>query len=201
MGNEEINWTVYESPIGPLTLIAGPKGITNIHFPGRSARLPEAAKRPMPEGVGQLDGYFAGERRAFELDFDLRGAPLQLAVWQQLLEIPYGATTTYGDIAKRIDESLYEPGLEPYKRARIVGAAIGRNPIPIVVPCHRVIGADGSLTGYYGGLQRKQALLDLEGNDAVRTPSQSEPNPQLALLESDPARDPCNRHPGPGDRV
>jgi len=187
MKSEEINWTIYESPIGRLTLIAGPKGITNINFPGRSPRFPDEAGRPMREAVGQLDAYFAGERRVFELDFDLHGAPLQLAVWQQLLEIPYGATTTYGDIAKRIDESLYQPDLEPYKRARVVGAAIGRNPIPIVVPCHRVIGADGSLTGYYGGLNRKRALLDLEGGDAVRTSNQSESNPQLALLESDPA--------------
>lgn len=183
MRNEEINWTIYESPIGPLTMVAGPKGVTNIHFPRHSPRLPDAARGSMPEEVGQLDAYFAGERQVFELDFDLYGAPLQLAVWQQLLEIPYGETTTYGDIAKRIDEPLYQPDLEPYKRARVVGAAIGRNPIPIVVPCHRVIGADGSLTGYYGGLQRKRVLLELEGSDAVRGSSQSESSPQLALLE------------------
>src|SRR5436190_7500055 len=107
--SEEINWAVYESPIGPLTLIAGPQGITNIRFPGHSPRPSGAEGRPMPEAVGQLEAYFAGERRVFELDFDLRGTPLQLAVWRQLLEIAYGATTTYGDIAERIDESLYEP--------------------------------------------------------------------------------------------
>jgi methylated-DNA-[protein]-cysteine S-methyltransferase len=158
-------WTIYESPIGALTLIAGPKGITNIHFPGPSAR-PAGAATLMPEVVGQLDSYFAGERQVFELDLDLRGNPLQGAVWRQLLEIPYGGTTTYGEIAGRIDESLYDPGLEPYRRARVVGAAIGRNPVPIVVPCHRVIGADGSLTGYYGGLERKKVLLDLESGVA-----------------------------------
>jgi methylated-DNA-[protein]-cysteine S-methyltransferase len=156
-------WTTFESPIGSLTMVAGPEGITNIYFPGRVPRLEEAARRPMRETVDQLEAYFAGERRTFELDLDLRGAPLQLAVWRQLLEIPYGTTTTYGEVAGRIDESLYDPDLEPYKRARVVGTAIGRNPVAVVVPCHRVIGADGSLTGYYGGLQRKRTLLDLEG--------------------------------------
>jgi methylated-DNA-[protein]-cysteine S-methyltransferase len=156
-------WTIYESPVGPLTLAAGPQGIVGIHWPGRSQRLPEGEKRPLPELVDQLDAYFAGERRAFELDLDLRGNPLQSAVWRQLLEIPYGTTATYGEVAGRIDQSLYDPGLEPYRRARVVGAAIGRNPVPIVVPCHRVIGADGSLTGFYGGLERKRALLELEG--------------------------------------
>lgn len=155
-------WTIYESPIGALTLIAGPRGITNINFPGRSPRFPEGTRRAMPEAAGQLDAYFAGKRQAFELDVDLRGDPLQSAVWKRLLEIPYGSTTTYGEIAGQIDESFYDPGLEPYRRARVVGAAIGRNPVPIVVPCHRVIGADGSLTGYYGGLERKRVLLDLE---------------------------------------
>jgi methylated-DNA-[protein]-cysteine S-methyltransferase len=165
------SWTIYESPIGPLTLVAGPQGITNIHFPGPRPGLSEAAGRPLPEAAGQLDAYFAGELQVFELDLDLRGDPLQREVWKQLLEIPYGKTTTYGEIAGRVDESLYDPGLEPYRRARVVGAAIGRNPVPIVVPCHRVIGADGSLTGYYGGLERKQALLDLES-----------PTPRLAPL-------------------
>ena len=106
-------WTVYESPIGPLTVVAGPRGITNIHFPGSSPRLAEAARRPMPEAVGQLEAYFAGDRRVFDLDLDLRGNPLQSAVWRRLLEIPYGTTTTYGEVAGRIDESLYDPDLEP----------------------------------------------------------------------------------------
>lgn len=157
------SWTVYESPIGPLTLIAGPQGVTNIHFPGRSPRPLDAVRRPMPEAVEQLEAYFAGERRTFELQLDLRGDPFQRAVWRQLLEIPYGKTTTYGQVAAQVDEALYPADLDPYKRPRVVGAAIGRNPIPIVVACHRVIGADGSLTGYYGGLERKRALLDLEG--------------------------------------
>jgi methylated-DNA-[protein]-cysteine S-methyltransferase len=176
-------WTICESPIGPLTLIAGPKGITNIHFPGRSPRLSEAARQPMREVVDQLEAYFAGKRQTFELDLDPRGTPLQSEVWRQLLEIPYGTTTTYGEMARRIDESLYDPDLEPYKRPRVVGATIGRNPLPVVIACHRVIGADGSLTGYYGGLQRKQTLLDLESRStAGRAPGPARANPQLAML-------------------
>lgn len=181
---EELGWTAVESPIGPLTLAAGPRGIANIYFEGHTPGLPESARRPLPVASGQLEEYFAGERRAFDLDLDLdlRGAPLQLAVWQRLLEIPYGETTTYGEVAAGIDESLYDTGLEPYRRARVVGAAIGRNPIPVVVPCHRVIGADGSLTGYFGGLERKRVLLGLEGltvvDDAVKREAREA---QLAL--------------------
>jgi methylated-DNA-[protein]-cysteine S-methyltransferase len=158
-------WTICESPIGPLTVVAGARemGITHIHFDGHAPPLPEAARRPMPEVTGQLEAYFAGERQAFELDLDLHGKPLQRKVWQRLLEIPYGKTTTYGELAAQIDEGLYDAGLEPYKRPRVVGAAIGRNPVPVVVPCHRVIGADGSLTGFFGGLERKRLLLGLEG--------------------------------------
>jgi methylated-DNA-[protein]-cysteine S-methyltransferase len=116
----------------------------------------------MPTVVDQLDAYFAGELQDFELELDLQGTPLQEAIWRELREIPYGTTTSYGELASRIDPSLYRSDVEPYQRARAVGAANGRNPVAIIVPCHRVIGADGSLTGYGGGLQRKQALLDLE---------------------------------------
>jgi methylated-DNA-[protein]-cysteine S-methyltransferase len=182
MGTMEINWTVLDSPIDPLTVVAGPEGITNIHFAGHTPRLPQASRRPLPDAVGQLQSYFAGERRAFELDLDPRGAPLQLAVWRQLLQIPYGETTTYGEIAGRVDESLYDPGLETYRRARVVGAAIGRNPISIVVPCHRVIGADGSLTGFFGGLHRKEILLELEGwSPTAKTRRRSQADGQLAI--------------------
>jgi methylated-DNA-[protein]-cysteine S-methyltransferase len=137
----------------------------------------------MPEVVDQLDAYFAGEREVFELDLDLRGTPLQMLVWAQLREIPYGATTTYGELAGRIDDSLYPDGLEPYKRVRLAASAIGRTPTPILVPCHRVIGADGSLTGYGGGLQRKQALLDLESRGAAgQPPEPSWSQAQLPML-------------------
>lgn len=172
-----------ESPIGPLALVAGSTGITNIHFDGHTPRLPEEARRPLPDVVAQLGAYFAGERRAFELDLDLRGNPLQKAVWGKLLEIPYGETTTYGEMAKRIDQALYDSELDPYRRPRVVGAAIGRNPVPVVVPCHRVIGADGSLTGYFGGVERKKVLLELEG---VRlgggAPEPAAAKDQLAML-------------------
>ena len=137
----------------------------------------------MPEVTGQLDDYFAGERQAFELDLDLRGNPLQRSVWEQLLEIPHGETTTYGQMAKRIDDALYDLELEPYRRPRVVGAAIGRNPVPVVVPCHRVIGADGSLTGYFGGVERKKVLLELEGARLTgRAPGPAAPEDQLAML-------------------
>lgn len=166
MSDSQLTWTIYESPLGPLTVITSPAGVRNVHFPGSSLRLEEGARRPMPAVTDQLDAYFAGERKAFDLDLDLHGAPLQKRVWEQLLEIPYGATSSYGELAGRINESLFPAGLEPYKRVRLVGTAIGRTPTPILVPCHRVIGADGSLTGYGGGLQRKQALLELEGAGA-----------------------------------
>jgi methylated-DNA-[protein]-cysteine S-methyltransferase len=159
-----IRWTVYESPIGPLTLVAGPQGLTDLNFPGRFCVPGEAEEGPLPEVTAQLDAYFAGELRQFDLPLDPQGTPLQKAVWRALLEIPYGETATYGEQAARIDPTLFNTDVEPWQHARVVGAANGRNPISIVVPCHRVIGADGSLTGYGGGLDRKQALLDLESN-------------------------------------
>lgn len=176
-------WTVYEGPLGPLTLIAGPGGLRGVHFPGRSPRLEEGARIELPDVTAQLDRYFAGDLRGFDLELDLAGRPLQRIVWGLLLEIPYGATTSYGELASRIEPRAYPEGLEPYKRARLVGAAVGRTPTPIFVPCHRVIGADGSLTGYGGGLHRKQALLDLER----RTVGGRDPDPawstrQQALL-------------------
>jgi methylated-DNA-[protein]-cysteine S-methyltransferase len=162
MEQTQTRWTVYESPIGPLTLVAGPGGLTDLSFPGR-LRLPsEAAKAPMPEVTKQLDAYFAGELRRFDLPLDLHGTPLQQAIWAALLEIPYGETVSYGEQAAKIDPDLFETDVEPWQRARVVGGANGRNPVAVIVPCHRVIGADGSLTGYGGGLERKQALLDLE---------------------------------------
>jgi methylated-DNA-[protein]-cysteine S-methyltransferase len=181
--NRPTEWTVYESPLGSLTLSGGPEGIGSVHFPGRSPRLDDAARRPMTEAIDQLDEYFAGGREAFDLTLDLAGSPLQKLVWARLREIPYGSTVSYGELAGQIDETAFPGGLEPYQRVRAAAAEIGRTPTPILVPCHRVIGADGSLTGYGGGLERKQALLELEGHRIAGPDPGPIPEPdQLALL-------------------
>lgn len=176
-------WTVYESPLGPLTVSGGPEGISSVYFPGRLPHLDEAARRPMTGAIDQLDEYFAGERKAFDLTLDLAGSSLQKLVWARLRQIPYGSTISYGELAGQIEESAFPDGLEPYQRVRAAAAEIGRTPTPILVPCHRVIGADGSLTGYGGGLERKQALLELEGYEITDLDPGSGLEPdQLALL-------------------
>jgi methylated-DNA-[protein]-cysteine S-methyltransferase len=152
-------WTVYESPLGPLTLVGDHDVLRGLYFPGRGGPLDEAdrAGAPFCDVLAQLEEYFAGERRSFEVTLALDGTPFQQRVWAALRAIPFGSTCSYGELAARIGRP---------DRVRAVGAAVGRTPVPIIVPCHRVVGADGSLTGYGGGLQRKQALLDLEA--AVR---------------------------------
>jgi methylated-DNA-[protein]-cysteine S-methyltransferase len=174
-------WDVYESPIGRLTVVAGPAGVRGVYFPRKGPGLDESARRPLA-AARQLAEYFAGERREFEVEFDLGGTPLRKAVWARLREIPYGATISYGELAADLDPALFG-GSEPHERSRMVGAAVGSTPTPIMIPCHRVIGADGSLTGYGGGLHRKRILLDLESRVAANLP----PEPawareQLALL-------------------
>jgi methylated-DNA-[protein]-cysteine S-methyltransferase len=148
-------WTIYESPLGPLTLIGDTVALRAVHFPGRSGPLDERARSRarFTDAMAQLDEYFAGERRAFTLAVRLEGTPFQERVWAALRSIPFGSTCSYGELAARVGR---------LDRIRAVGAAVGRTPVPIIVPCHRVIGADGSLTGYGGGLRRKQTLLDLE---------------------------------------
>jgi methylated-DNA-[protein]-cysteine S-methyltransferase len=150
-----IAWDVFESPIGPLTIEATPHGLRGVSFPGRGRPRDEAAREPeaLAAATAQLEEYFAGERQAFDLTLDLRSSSFDRAVWERLREIPYGATVSYSELA----EAVGRPDI-----VRGVAAAVGRTPVPIVVPCHRVIGADGSLTGYGGGIQRKAALLDLE---------------------------------------
>ena len=145
----------YDSPVGPLLLSGDADRLTGLGFKrGRApAEWVRDDARFEPERA-QLDEYFAGERTEFDFPMRLEGAQFDRLVWKQLEAIPYGTTTTYGEIAERIGR----PG-----RARAVGAANGRNPIAIVVPCHRVIGAGGKLTGYGGGLERKRELLVLEG--------------------------------------
>jgi methylated-DNA-[protein]-cysteine S-methyltransferase len=155
-------WTAYESPLGRLTVVLSPGGaLRAIRFPG-----PPGPPEPpaAPQVSAQLDEYFAGERTEFELEVELDGTAFQIAVWNRLRRIPYGATVSYGEIAEDLGEAAFPAGLEPHERARAVGTEVGRTPVPIVVPCHRVIGADGSLTGYGGGLARKRALLDLESS-------------------------------------
>jgi methylated-DNA-[protein]-cysteine S-methyltransferase len=149
------SWTIYESPLGPLTLVGGREGLSGLYFPRRSAPLDERARAGRRFGgiVSQLESYFAGALQAFDLELDLQGTPFQRQVWAQLATIPYGTTRSYGAVARAIG------GVD---RVRAVAAAIGRTPVPIIIPCHRVIAVDGALTGYGGGLHRKRALLDLE---------------------------------------
>jgi methylated-DNA-[protein]-cysteine S-methyltransferase len=148
-------WTIYESPIGPLTLIGGPAGLRSLSFPGRSAALDETARDNdlFADALEQLHEYFTGTRQRFDLVLNLGGTPFQRHVWTQLCAIPYGSTRSYGELASAISRT---------DRVRAVAATVGRTPIPIIVPCHRAIAANGDLTGYLGGLQRKQALLGLE---------------------------------------
>jgi methylated-DNA-[protein]-cysteine S-methyltransferase len=156
-------WTIYESPVGPLTLVGGPRGLTRLHFPGHTGPMDEPRHDPdsLARAVTQLEQYFAGRRRSFELDLDLQGTPFQQSVWAQLAAIPYGETRAYGELARAIGRP---------DRVRAVGAAVGRTPVPIIVPCHRAVGANGALTGYLGGLALKRTLLDLEASVSGRQP-------------------------------
>lgn len=160
MSTNDRIWASYESPFGKLTLTATGRGLDGLFFPGRTLSLAETDRRPeqFERATRQLDEYFAGARLRFDLPLNLSsGTPFQRSVWNEPQAIPYGETITYGELANRIRRA---------DRIRAAGAAVGRNPLPIIVPCHRVIAADGKLTGYLGGLRRKQALLDTE--DAVR---------------------------------
>jgi len=152
-----IHYRTIDSPIGPLALAGRGQLLTNLRMvnqtyePNRTNWVPD--DRAFPDAVQQLEAYFACERTDFDLELSLAGSEFQRRVWQALLTIPYGETRSYGEIAEQIGAS---------GAARAVGLANGRNPIAIIVPCHRVIGASGSLTGYGGGLERKQSLLELE---------------------------------------
>ena len=166
-----MSWITYDSPLGTLTLVASPAGaLEKIRFPGGGSHLAEADRAALERPARQLDEYFAGERDSFDLPVELSGSTLQLAVWSRLRQIPYGETVSYGELTEDLDAAVFPVGLEPYQRVRAVGTEIGRTPVPIVVPCHRVVGSDGSLTGYGGGLHRKRALLDLEQGVAQLLP-------------------------------
>ncbi len=168
-------WTSIESPVGPLRIIANRDALTAIEYTGPRPASPSqrssvalaaerSAGRPVGdrddadalllETVRQLRAYFARDLKEFDLPLRPDGTQFQLRVWQELQRIGYGQTASYGEIARRL-------GMTP-AASRAVGLANGRNPIPIVIPCHRVVGADGTLTGYAGGVERKQLLLELE---------------------------------------
>ena len=148
-----------ESPAGPLIIAADDTGLRHIEFhqnrhPADRADWRGGDNDVLQAAEAQLDEYFAGTRTSFELPLAPQGTPFQLEVWQELARIPYGATISYAELAQRVGKPA---------ATRAVGAANGRNPLPIVLPCHRVIGADGALTGFGGGLPVKQILLRLEG--------------------------------------
>jgi methylated-DNA-[protein]-cysteine S-methyltransferase len=158
--------TVIDSPYGPLTLVAEDGILCGLYMTEQRHRPPEETFGPrddthFDEPEEQLKAYFAGELKEFTLELHLRGTPFQRSVWDRLRQIPYGETRSYGDLA----DALGTPSA-----SRAVGLANGKNPIGIIVPCHRVVGANGSLTGYGGGLERKQRLLDFESGPALFQP-------------------------------
>jgi methylated-DNA-[protein]-cysteine S-methyltransferase len=154
-----VNYAYLDSPIGTLLIAGDAQAVRRIHFPiDGKAVAPEAgwqpsARGPVAEAIRQLREYFAGRRTTFDLPLEPAGTPFQRAVWRALQDIPYGETISYGELARRVGNP---------KASRAVGSANGANPLPIVIPCHRVIAGDGSLGGFGGGLPTKQSLLVLE---------------------------------------
>jgi methylated-DNA-[protein]-cysteine S-methyltransferase len=162
----DVAYDVVDSPIGPLLVAATDRGLCEIAFDPEPERETERlaarfgtrvlhAPRPLARARKELDQYFAGRRRDFDLSVDIEWLPdFQRGVLEELARVPYGRVETYGSLAARIGRP---------RAARAVGGALNRNPLPIVLPCHRVVGVSGSLVGYAGGLERKRALLELEG--------------------------------------
>ena len=152
-------YTVVDSPLGPVTLVAEERAVAGVYL-HQQRHLPRAATfgvrddRSLPDLREQLEAYLAGRLEDFDVALAPLGTPFQARVWAALRQVPYGTTVTYGELAQAVGRPT---------AVRAVGAANGRNPYCLVVPCHRVVGADGSLTGYAGGLDRKRFLLDLEG--------------------------------------
>jgi methylated-DNA-[protein]-cysteine S-methyltransferase len=153
---------VIDSPIGPLTLVRHADGLTGLYYPGHWTRPDQATFGPrvepgddrgFDEAIAQLREYFAGERQEFDLPINPLGSERARQVWQLLAEIPYGQTTTYGALADKVGSGV---------DARDIGGFVGANPLSIFIPCHRVVGSNGKLTGYAGGLDRKRSLLELE---------------------------------------
>lgn len=154
MSTRSANTRWMDSPIGGLRVHASAGLITAIDFGADKPRKDRVPDPLLDRAQQQLMAYFAGDLTEFDLPLASEGSEFQRKVWAELQRIPYGETASYGDIARRLG---YETGI-----SRAVGAANGANPIPIIVPCHRVIGSDGTLTGYAGGIERKKVLLDLE---------------------------------------
>lgn len=159
----EVLYTFMETPIGRLLLAGDGRRLSRVGFPaGKGVVAPRPEWRRDDDAFGrakdQLREYFDGTRREFDLPLDLQGTGFQLAVWRELARIPFGETISYGELARRIGRPT---------ASRAVGAANGANPIPIIIPCHRVIGTNGSLTGFGGGIETKIRLLALERPDAV----------------------------------
>jgi methylated-DNA-[protein]-cysteine S-methyltransferase len=160
-GLVDVRYDVVDTPVGDLLLAATERGLARIHYDpeGQEEELARVfgvrvLRSPLDDVRRELDEYFEGKRRDFDLPLDLRVAAFHAEVLEELARVPYGMTTTYGALAAKVGHP---------KAARAVGTVMNRNPIPIVLPCHRVVGANGSLTGYAGGLDRKLQLLTLEG--------------------------------------
>jgi methylated-DNA-[protein]-cysteine S-methyltransferase len=154
---------IMPSPVGQLTLVASRRGLVGVLWEGERLSefgfesSSESQDDPrLREAEGQLFEYFAGQRRSFVLDLDVNGTQFQKKVWKELTAIPFGETRTYGDLAKKIGKPF---------ASRAVGSANRRNPIPIIIPCHRVIGSKGKLTGFAGGLEIKARLLEMEDHN------------------------------------
>lgn len=152
-----MNQSNYKSPAGLLSISASDKGITEISFVKEIINDPELRTDNLliTECISQLDEYFSGDRKIFTIPLDPQGTPFQKQVWTELAKIPFGQTISYLELAERMGDA---------RKIRAIGGANGKNPIAIIVPCHRVIGSDGSLTGYAGGMDKKRWLLQWEGN-------------------------------------
>lgn len=161
---QTVCWT-YASPLGTIFLTADEVGLTGLAFAGQkgfswegNSNVRRELSPILDRSVTWLDGYFSGKQPGELPPLHLVGTEFQKLVWSELLEIPYGETTSYGALARRVAQRMGKPRMS----AQAVGGAVGRNPVSVLVPCHRVVGSNGSLTGYAGGLERKQKLLTLE---------------------------------------
>ena len=153
--------SVYPSPVGDLTIVADESALFAVRFDNGFVATDGLSVAPndiIKSTEKWLDEYFAGKIPAFTPNFRFEGSPFRVAVWEEIARIPYGKTTTYGEIAKKVADKLGKPRMS----AQAVGGATGANRIPIIVPCHRVMGSDGSLTGFSAGLDKKKILLDIE---------------------------------------